>query len=300
MNFLLNTEFWFTVLRCTTPVLFATTAALIASTSGVLNLSLEGAMTISALFGVIGSGFSGSLLVGIISGMSAGILLTMVLSYTVLNLKANPVITGIALNLSAVGGSVFLLYTLTGDKNTSNSLRSMVFPSVNIPLIQDIPVLGQTFSGHNILTWLAFICAAVAFVVLRWTKFGVKLRSVGEMPSAAESVGIHVIRIRYLALLISGFLASLGGMYLSMAYVRRFTSGMIAGRGYIALATNAMAAGNPLLGMLSSVLYGFGNALSIYLQNRNADAYLINLVPYVFIIIFYVIISLFQKRREKE
>ena len=297
MDFLSNVDFWYTVLRCTTPILFATTAALIASTSGVLNIGLEGAMTLAALFGVIGSGLSGSLAIGAISGMSAGILLTMVLAYVVLHLKANPIITGVALNLAAVGGSVFLLFTLTGDKNTSNSIRSLVFPNVDIAVIQDIPVLSL-LSGHNILTWLSFLCAAIAFVVLRRTKFGIKLRAVGEMPLAAESVGINVTKVRYQALLISGFLASLGGMYLSMAYVRRFTSGMIAGRGYIALATNAMAAGNPLLGMLSSALFGFGNALSIYLQNRNIDVYLINIVPYAFIIFFYVIISLFQKKLE--
>ena len=291
MDFLLNTDFWFTVLRCTTPILFVTTAALISSTSGVLNIGLEGTMTIAALFGVIGSGFSGSLVIGIISGMGAGVLLTMILAYTVLQLKANQIITGVALNLAAVGGSVFLLFTLTGDKNTSNSIRSLVFPNVDIPFL-------KMLSGHNILTWIAFICAVIAFIVLNRTKFGIKLRAVGEMPQAAESVGINVLKVRYHALLISGILASLGGMYLSMAYVRRFTSGMIAGRGYIALATNAMAAGNPLLGMISSALYGFGNALSIYLQNRNVDVYLINLVPYAFIIVFYVIISLLQKKLE--
>jgi simple sugar transport system permease protein len=88
-------------------------------------------------------------------------------------------------------------------------------------------------------------------------------------------------------------------MYLSMGYLKRFTAGMVAGRGYIALATNAMASGNPLLGMLSSGLYGFGSALSIYMQNRNVDVYLINLVPYSFIILFYAVFSFFRKRKEK-
>ncbi|MDR1949692.1 MAG: ABC transporter permease [Spirochaetaceae bacterium] len=300
MDFLTNPEFWFTVLRCTTPVLYATTAALIASASGVLNLSLEGAMAISALFGVIGSGYSGSLFVGMVSGMTAGILLTMVLAYCVLHLRANPVITGVALNLAATGGSVFLLYTITGDKNASNSLRSLMFPSLQIPLIEDIPVFGRVLSGHNVLTYFSFITAIVVFVVLKRTRFGIKVRSVGEMPAAAESVGIRVDQVRYQALFLSGLLASIGGIYLSMGYLKRFTSGMVAGRGYIALATNAMAGGNPLLGMLSSGLYGFGNALSIYLQNRNVDVYLINLVPYGFIIVFYAVFSFFQKRKEKQ
>lgn len=109
MDFLTNLDFWFTVLRATTPVLFATMAALIASRSGMLNLGLEGAMTIAALCGVLGSGFTGSLLVGAVCGLAAGIGFTMLLAYFVQHLKANQVISGVALNLAASGGSVFCL-----------------------------------------------------------------------------------------------------------------------------------------------------------------------------------------------
>lgn len=299
MSFLTNLDFWFTVLRCTTPVLFATMAALIASRSGLLNLGLEGAMMIAALCGVLGSGFTGSLLVGALSGLAAGVAFTMLLAYFVQHLKANRVITGVALNLAAGGGSVFILYSLTGDKNASNSLASAAFPALQIPVIKDIPVLGQLLSGHNCLTYLAFIVAAVIFVVLKKTAFGIRLRAVGESDEAARSVGINVVKVRYQAMLISGILASLGGMYLSMGYVNRFTSGMVAGRGYIALATNAMAAGNALMGMVSSILYGFGSGISIYLQNNNVDPYLITIIPYASIIVFYLIFSLYYKIKKK-
>ena len=137
------------------------------------------------------------------------------------------------------------------------------------------------------------------FIMLKKTSFGVHIRAVGESEEAARSVGINVKRVRYQAMLISGTLASLGGMYLSMGYVNRFTSGMVAGRGYIALATNAMAAGNALMGMVSSILYGFGSGISIYLQNNNVDPYLITIIPYASIIIFYVLFSLYYKVRRK-
>lgn len=299
MNFLTNLDFWFTVLRCTTPVLFATVAALIASQSGMLNLGLEGAMTIAALCGVLGSGFSGSLLVGAISGLAAGILFTMILAYFVQHLKANRVITGVALNLAASGGSIFCLYSITGDKNASNSLASAAFPAIDIPFVKDIPGLGDILSGHNCLTYLAFIVTIVMFIVLKRTSFGVHIRAVGESEEAARSVGINVQKVRYQAMLISGILASLGGMYLSMGYVNRFTSGMVAGRGYIALATNAMAGGSALMGMVSSILYGFGSGISIYLQNNNVDPYLITIIPYASIIVFYVIFSLYYKVKRK-
>ena len=233
MEFLANLDFWFTVLRCTTPVLLATMAALIASRSGLLNLGLEGTMTISALCGVLGSGFTGSLFVGAVAGLASGTLYTMLLAYFIQHLKANQVITGVALNLAATGGSVFCLYSLTGDKNASNSLPSAAFPAVDIPVLKDIPGLGQILSGHNCLTYLAFIIAVIMFIMLKRTAFGIRIRAVGESAEAARSVGINVERVRYQAMFISGILASLGGMYLSMGYVNRFTANMVAGRGYV-------------------------------------------------------------------
>ena len=302
MNFFTNLDFWFTVLRCTTPVLFATMAALIASQSGLLNLGLEGAMTIAALCGVLGSGFTGSLFVGAITGIAAGTVYTMLLAYFIQHFKANQVITGVALNLAAGGGSVFCLYSLTGDKNASNSLASAAFPALKIPVIDGIPGLGDILSGHNCLTYVAFLVAILLFIVLNKTDFGVHIRAVGESEEAARSVGINVEKVRYQAMFISGVLASLGGMYLSMGYVNRFTASMVAGRGYIALATNAMAAGSALLGMVSSILYGFGSGISIYLQNNNVDQYLITIIPYASIIVFYVIFSFYYKvkRRSEE
>lgn len=299
MSFLTNLDFWFTVLRCTTPVLFATMAALIASRSGLLNLGMEGTMTIAALCGVLGSGFTGSLAVGAITGIVAGTAYTMLLAYCIQRLKANPVITGVALNLAASGGSVFCMYSLTGDKNASNSLASAAFPAIDIPLIDSIPGIGDILSGHNVLTYLAFIVTICIFIMFNKTAFGIHIRAVGESEDAARSVGINVEKVRYQAMFISGILCSLGGMYLSMGYVNRFTSGMVAGRGYIALATNAMAAGNALMGMVSSVLYGFGTSISIYLQNKNVDPYLITLIPYVSIIIFYVIFSFYYKSKNR-
>lgn len=299
VSVLFTEDFWYMVLRCTTPILFATLAALIANTAGLMNLGLEGSMTVSALFGALGCGFTGSIYIGLLYGMAAGILVTMLLAFCVMRLGANRIIAGVALNLACTGGSVFLLYTITGDKTSTNALPSSAFPSVPIPLVSKLPVIGKILSGHNVFTYIAFLSAIFLYFVLKSTKFGVKVRAVGEMPAAAESVGIKVNKIRYEALLLSGMFASLGGIYLSMGYVSRFTSGMVAGRGYIALATNAMAASNPLLAVGSSLLYGFGNALSIYQQNNNNDPYLVELIPYVFIIVSYTLISLLQKRREQ-
>jgi len=299
MGFFASENFWFMVLRCLTPILFATLATLVANTSGFYFLGIEGCMTVAALFGVLGSGFTGSLIVGMLCGLASGVLYSLLLGYFVMQLKANTIITGIALNLAAAGGSEFLLYTLTGDKNASNSLNSAAFPTLSIPVLRDIPVVGNVLSGHNILTYASLAAAILLFIMLRYTSFGIKVRSVGEMPAAAESVGIKVNRVRYQALLISGVLAAFGGMYLSMGYINRFTTGMVAGRGYISLATQAMAGGNSLIGIVSSFLYAFGNSIAIQLQNLGLDPYLITIIPYFFIIVFYVVFSLLQLRRER-
>lgn len=299
MGFFASENFWFMVLRCLTPILFATLATLVANTSGFYFLGIEGCMTVAALFGVLGSGFTGSLMVGMLCGLASGVLYSLLLGYFVMQLKANTIITGIALNLAAAGGSEFLLYTLTGDKNASNSLNSAAFPTLSIPVLRDIPVVGNVLSGHNILTYASLAAAILLFIMLRYTSFGIKVRSVGEMPAAAESVGIKVNRVRYQALLISGVLAAFGGMYLSMGYINRFTTGMVAGRGYISLATQAMAGGNSLIGIVSSFLYAFGNSIAIQLQNLGLDPYLITIIPYFFIIVFYVVFSLLQLRREQ-
>ena len=159
MSFLANLDFWFTVLRCTTPVLFATMAALLASRSGLLNLGMEGTMTIAALCGVLGSGFANQagmapvacLMIGMVTGLIAGTGYTMLLAYFIQNLKSNPVITGVALNLAASGGSVFCLYSLTGDKNASNSLASAAFPAIDIPVLENIQVTKRLIVQENIL-----------------------------------------------------------------------------------------------------------------------------------------------------
>ena len=299
-EFFMQTSFWHTALRSLTPVLFATLATLVAKQAGLYFLGAEGCMTIAALFGVLGSGFTQNLWVGFLAGALAGTIWSLMIGYFSIEFRANFVITSVAFNLAAFGGSEFLLFQLTGDRNSSNSVHSLVFPSVNIPLIDSIPVIGPVLSGQNLLTYLSIVAAFIMFFMLKHTRFGLKIRSVGEMEAAAESVGINVRVIRYKTLALSGFLASLGGMYLSMAWVSRFTTGMVAGRGFISLATQAMAGGNCLLAIGSSGLFAIGNSIAIHLQTFGVDPYLVMLVPYMFIVIIYLIVSTAQLRKSGE
>lgn len=300
MDFFLSGEFWHAVIRSTTPVLFATLAAAIVSKCGLVNLAIEGTMLISALVGVFASAFTESLIIGAILGIFAGILVSWILGFFAIKMKSNIIVTGVALNLLATGGTVFALYTVTGDKTISSSLQSKVFPSMDLPFIKDIPFIGDVLSGHNVLTYVALIMVVVIFILLYKTSLGIKIRAVGESEEAAKSVGIKINTIKIISLTICGTLASLGGMFLSMGYLSMFTANMTAGRGYIALATDAMANSHPIGAFFSSFVYGISDSIAVYLQNTRIPLEFIQMFPYVFVALVFSIFSYRRKIKNKE
>lgn len=285
-------DFIFSILRLTTPILFAALAALITDRAGVMNIGLEGIMLSSALMGVIGSAFTQSSFIGLLCALITGIIMGGIMSYFSLNLKTDIILTGIAINLLSSGGTVFVLYSVAKDKGMSTSLASLTMPVINIPIISSIPVLGDILSGHNMLTYLAFILVFVVWVLLYKTPLGLQLRVVGENPHAAESVGINVKKIQYSALIISGALASFGGAYMSMGYMDKFARDMTAGRGFIALAAEALGRGTPLGTLVASLVFGTADALGSNLQVLNIPVQFIQMMPYLFTIIGLVIYSM--------
>ena len=280
-------EFYFAMFRSATPVLLTTLGAMISSRSGTSNIALEGTMLISAFVGVVVSALSQSAWLGFLGAVLAGLVVSNILSYFILKLNSNAVISGIALNTLASGGTVFVLYLITGEKGASTSLPSLKLPSLTLPLIKDIPVIGAVLSGHHVLTYLALFLVAAVWYMFKYTRLGMHIRAVGESPEAAESVGIPVKRVKYIALSLSGIFTGMAGAFLSMGYVGLFSSGMTAGRGYIALATQAIAAGNAVVGMLASLLFGFCQSMANYLQSSSIPLQFIQLMPYLIIIIAY-------------
>jgi ABC-type uncharacterized transport system permease subunit len=300
MDFLADSAFWYSVIRSVTPVLFAALGACITTKASVVNVSLEGTMLISAFVGVIGSAFTGSLLIGMFLALLASVLVAFLMSYFSFNLRANIIMVALAINFAGAGGTVFLLYTLTGDRASATALMSSVFPTVSIPLIENIPFLGKVLSGHNILTYIALLLIFGVYIFLYKTPIGTKIRAVGENPDAAKSVGVNVLRIKTLTLVLGSMMAAFGGMFLSMGYLSTFTSNMTNGRGFIAVATNGMAGGNPLGTAASSFVYGFSTSMSNYMQGSNVPLEFINMFPYLFVIIVYTIFSFRKKIKNKE
>ncbi len=241
-----SAAFLASVLRISTPLILPALGGLISDLSGAVNISLEGIMLAAAFTGVVVSAYSHSWVLGVLSGLAAGVIIAALLGFFHLYLKTNIILAGLAFNIMSSGGTVFLLYILTKDKGSSSSLASLRVPNIDIPVIQNIPILGEIISGQNIFVWLAFILTALTGLLLYRTRLGAHIRAVGENAAAAESVGINVRRTQLIALLLSGFLASMGGLDLSMAYLKFFQRDMTAGRGFIALAAVYLGGRKPL------------------------------------------------------
>lgn len=291
LSAIFSADFISSVLRLSTPILFAGLAALITDKAGVINIGLEGIMLSAALAGVVGSAFGGNAFFGLLLALVVGLAIGLLMAYFAIGLKTDIVLTGIALNLMASGGTVFLLYVITKDKGMSTSLKSFTMPVIQLPLIKNIPVLGDVLSGHNLLTYMAFLFTILVWILLYRTPLGLRIRVVGENISAAESVGIPVKKVQFTALAISGVLASMGGAYMSMGYMDKFARDMTAGRGFIALAAEALGRATPFGTLVASLFFGMVDALSSNLQILNVPVQFVQMLPYVCTIVGLVIYS---------
>lgn len=300
LNVIWSTDFAFSILRVTTPILFAALGALISNRAGIINIGLEGIMLVSALTGVVVSAYTHSAWVGLLCAALAGVLIAGILAFFTLQFKTHIILGGIAINMFASGGTVFILYLISGDKGSSSSLSSKVLPNVDIPLLKDIPVLGPIFSGHNVLTYLSIVAVFVVYYMMKKTPLGLRIRSVGENPHAAQSVGVSVVKTQYTALLLSGLFAGLGGAYMSMGYLSMFTRDMTAGRGWIAIAAESMGRSTTVGTTLTSFLFGGANALSNALQVLKIPSELIATFPYVATVVGLVVYAVGETRKKNK
>lgn len=303
LSSIFSVNFGYAILRVMTPLLFPALGIAVSTMAGSQNIAMEGSMLIAAFFGVIVGAFTGSLWLALLAGIAAAVLLCMILGYFHLKLKADIFLSAVALNMFASGITIFLLFMFTGDKGSTSSLPSPVFPSLNIPLIEKIPVIGGILSGHNILTYVALIMVFLFYILMFKTPLGLRIRAVGQNPDAAESVGINVNRTKMYALMLSGFFAALGGLYLSMGYVSWFSKDMTAGRGFIAIAAATLGGMMPVGTMVASLFFALVSAVAIYIASLNIPSELIQLIPYLVTVIALAIFSgraLKAKKEKKE
>jgi simple sugar transport system permease protein len=264
-------------LRFATPLAYAAMGGIFCERSGVVNIGLEGMMLVGAFFAVWGSIWSGSWVVGLLMAMLSGGLLALIHAVFSIHLRADQIVSGFAVNLLALGLTGYLYSSIYPNGTTKGQIT-------RVPSLEGLLGFLDWVPGADLslLVWLMFLTVLLSYVVLFKTPIGLRIRSVGEHPRAADTVGISVYRVRYAAVVTSGVLAALGGAFLSIGFTGRFTENMTGGRGYIALAAVIFGKWRPGWAFVATLLFGFGFALAIPLQ-READisSNLISTLPYL-------------------
>ena len=279
------------VLRITTPILFAALGGIMARRCGIMNLALEGSMLTAALFAVIGSalakraalgGVSAAfadpalvakanvigMIAGFVIGTLAGVLMALFLAYMAVGLRADAYLAGLAINTMTTGGTVFILYMVAGDKGISSSLDSGSMPFIDLPIIKDIPVIGEIFSGQT--------------------------------PSAAESVGVNVKKVQYIAMALSGLFCGFGGVSLSMSYVQFFSRGMTAGKGFIGMSAMNLGNASPVGTAVAAFLFGFFDAMANVMQSMSIPVQFVQAIPYVATLVGLVVFAIQSENKVKK
>jgi simple sugar transport system permease protein len=274
------------MLRYATPLTFAAIGGMFSERSGVVNIGLEGMMLTGAFFGILGADKSGSWVVGILVAMAAGGLLALIHAFFSIHLRADQIVSGTAINFLALGITGYFFIQIYGENGTPGNLPKI--PDVTIPGLKDVGFIGPAIGSMNLMIWISFAVLILSYIVMFKTPVGLRIRSVGEHPRAADTVGISVYATRYCAVVLSGMLAAMGGAYLSVGFVNSFGENMTAGRGFIGLAALIFGNWRPFGAFGAALLFGFSSALAQRLgsvPSWGSYAVLFQALPYVLTLI---------------
>ena len=260
--------------RMSTPLILAALAGMFSERSGVVNIALEGKLLSAAFAGAATAHLTGSAWMGVMAGCAVSVLLALLHGFASITHRGDQVVSSMAINILAAGLTITLgRYWFHQGGQTPALSGAARFAPINLPgaeAVQDVPVIGllysELISGHSVIEYLAFIIVPVAWYVLFKTRFGLRLRAVGESPAAVDTAGISVVGMRYSAMVICGLLVGLGGVYLSVGQTAQFIPNMSAGKGYMALAALIFGKWRPFTAMAACLLFGFLDALAIRLQ----------------------------------
>lgn len=272
-------------IRMVTPILLAALGGALCSRVGIFNVGLEGLVLVGAFAAIVGNHFTGSLFLAVLCAAAASVMFSLLFSYMTIGLKANEIVVGVAINFLALGLTTFALRAVFDVKGAFYDKDMVGLPRLEIPLIHDIPVLGEIVSGHSPLVYLAFLAAILLYIFFYRTVTGFRVLAVGMNPVAARSLGLKTTRLQVMAILLCGVLCGVAGAQLSLGQVTMFTEGMTAGRGFIALVAMMMGQSHPLGILASSLLFGFMDALSIRLQGFSLPTQFTSMLPYVLTIV---------------
>ena len=269
-----------------TPILYAALGELVTEKAGVINLGVEGMMLIGAVSGFMATVVTGSSWMGLLAALVAGGLMALIHAVLTVSLRANQVVSGLALTLFGTGLSGYLGKPYIGIP-APESFRPLMIPGLS-----DLPVLGQIFFRHDIMVYLSFVLVLAFWFYLRWTRAGLYLQALGENPAAADALGINVFHLRYFYIIIGGMLCGAGGAYLSLASAPSWLENMTAGRGWIAVALVIFALWQPWRALAGAYLFGGIDALGFHLQvaGVSVSPFFLQMLPYIFTIVVLTVV----------
>ena len=267
------------------PILLASLGEVFSERAGLVNIGLEGIMAVGAFTAFAVGKVTGNLWIGLLAGMAAGVIVNMIYAFCTVTLCSDQVVTSMAINILAPAIALFG-YNLFVGSNPDNATGAQM-PSIAIPGLSDIPIIGNGLFNQSLLAYLAFLLVPVVWFFFKRFRAGLSFRSVGENPQAAETLGINVVRVKYVACIVCGALAAAGGAFLTICYTPIYTDGIVAGRGFIALAAVIFGRWSAVGVMLASLLFGFFDGLNVALQAsfQSAPVMFFKMIPYIFTIV---------------
>ncbi len=282
-----------------TPILFAALGEIIANRSGVMNLGVEGMMLVGAVIGFWAGNETGSLTVAMFVGGLAGVALALIHALLAVTLRVDQTVSG--LSLVILGGGFSSFVGTSGEPGLLSAPNAVDISPLFPAVMRDLPAVGPILFGHDIVVYLGFVAVGVGTYILNRTPTGLSLRAVGEDPAAADSAGIPVVRMRYLATAIGGFGAGMGGAYLTVGIVGTWQNGVTAGIGWIAVALVILAGWRPWLALLGALAFGVMNGLGFTLQLAQVDiaSDFLKIMPFVAAYLVVVSVSASPKRARK-
>ncbi len=283
MDFLTLLQVSDSTVRLATPLLLACLAGLFSERAGIFDIGLEGKMLFAAFFSGAIAAVTGSAWLGLVAAIFASLILSVIHGLASITFRGNQLISGVAINFLAAGLTVVVAQDWFGQGGRTPSLTGDArFSPITLPFAEGlgaVPVLGPIYrdllSGHTILVYVAFACVPLTWWVLYRTRFGLRLRAVGEAPEAVDTAGISVVRLRYAAVIICGVLCGIAGAYLATALQAGFVKDMTAGRGYIALAALIFAKWRPWYALWATLLFGLLQAVALRFQNIDLGVFVL-------------------------
>jgi simple sugar transport system permease protein len=277
------------------PLILASMGGIFTQRAGNWNIGLESYMMFAAFFGVWVGMTTNSLILALAAAILAGMISALVMALFVVTFKSDEIIVGISMNLVGQFLTAFLLDVITKGGGFMRTATSV--PIIHIPFIENIPVLSQIFSGHDVLVYVSWISVAIVSFLIYRTQFGLQLRAAGEDPESASAAGVSVPKMKYLGFLFSGFFTGLAGFQLAVSFLQLFSMNMAGGRGIIAFAAVIFGNAVPVLTSIAALVFGLAQALANQVSTVNIPAQFVLMIPYVLTILVLFVAALRKRKK---